>query len=202
MAIKKDIEFLFEIGSMRFLERTWKRFLNNDFANVTEHTFRVMWISMMLAKYEKAKDINKVILMALLHDVPESRTGDVNYLYRCYTERKEKQAFDDIFRGTSMSEDIRVIWKEYEERKTLESKIVKDADILDVELELCEQRSKGDKIGEIWSKEREKKIKSQLHTKSAKKFWDEIRKADPHGWHLNGRNMFNDKKNCYINSEI
>lgn len=202
MNIKKDIDFLFEIGSMRFLERTWKRFLNNDFANVTEHTFRVMWISMMLAKYEKAKDINKVILMALLHDVPESRTGDVNYLYRCYTERNEKQAFEDIFNETSFSNEFKDIWGEYEERKTIESKIVKDADLLDVELELAEQRSKGDFIGSIWLKERDNKIKSKLHTKSAKKFWEEIRKADPHGWHLKGRNIFNDKNNHYNNSEI
>ena len=123
-------------------------------------------------------------------------------MYRCYTERKEKEAFEDVFRGTAFLEEMKDIWQEYEDRKTLESKIAKDADVLDVEMELCEQRSKGDRIGSIWSKEREKKIKSQLHTKSAKKFWEEIKKSDPHDWHLKGRNMFNDKKNQYNNSEI
>src|SRR4030042_1570302 len=123
MAIKKDIEFLFEIGSMRFLERTWKRFLGADFANVSEHTFRVIWIAMILAKYEKAKNIERIALMALIHDVSESRTGDVNYLYRCYTERKETEAFEDIFHETSIFSDIKKAWKEYEERESIESKI-------------------------------------------------------------------------------
>ena len=202
MAIKKDIEFLFEIGSMRFLERTWKRFLGADFANVSEHTFRVIWIAMILAKYEKAKNIERIALMALIHDVSESRTGDVNYLYRCYTERKETEAFEDIFHETSIFSDIKKAWKEYEERESIESKIVKDADILDVEMELAEQRSKGDIIGLIWMSERDKKIKNKLHTKSAKKFWEEIKKANPHNWHLKSRNMFNDKNNHYNNSEI
>lgn len=202
MAIKKDIEFLFEIGSMRFLERTWKRFLNVDFANVTEHTFRTMWIAMLLVKHEKAKNISKVALMALLHDIPESRTGDVNYLYRCYTKRNDQQALEDMFSGTSFSTEFNDIWKEYEKRESLESKIVKDADMLDVELELAEQRSKGDEIGSIWSEERDKHFKNKLHTKSARKFWEEIRKANPHNWHLKGRNIFNDKKNHYNNSEI
>lgn len=202
MTIKRDIDFLFEMGSMRFLERTWKRFLGADFANVSEHTFRVVWIAMILAKYEKAKNIERIALMALIHDVAESRTGDVNYLYRCYTERKENEALEDIFDKTSISDDMKKIWEEYAGRKSIESEIVKDADVLDVEMELCEQRSKGNKIGSIWSKERDKHIKSKLLTKTAKIFWEEIRKADPHSWHFNGRNMFNDKKNHYNNSEI
>jgi putative hydrolase of HD superfamily len=202
MNIKRDMEFLFEVGSMRYLERTWKRFLGADFANVAEHSFRVAWIAMVLAKHEKAKDIQKVTLIALLHDIGESRTGDVNYLYRCYTKRDEKKAFRDIFEKTSLSGDIKNIIKEYEDRKSLESKIVKDADILDVELELAEQRSKGNSIGTIWLNERDKNFRTQLHTKSARKFWDEIRKVNPHDWHLKGRNMFNDKENYYDNSEI
>ena len=38
MSIRRDTEFLFEIGCFRFLPRSWKRFLNSDFANNAEHT--------------------------------------------------------------------------------------------------------------------------------------------------------------------
>ena len=39
--LEKDLRFLYEIGTLRFVGRTWNQFLASGFANVTEHTFRV-----------------------------------------------------------------------------------------------------------------------------------------------------------------
>lgn len=50
--MQKDIDFLFEIGSLRSIARTWNEFLGKDVANVAEHTIRVAWIALTLAKYE------------------------------------------------------------------------------------------------------------------------------------------------------
>lgn len=71
---KRDIEFLYEIGCLRFIPRAWQQLLVPSGANLAEHILRVMWIAIVIAKYEKA-DIDKVIKMALVHDVSESRTG-------------------------------------------------------------------------------------------------------------------------------
>lgn len=78
----KDLDFLYEMGCIRFIQRTWKHFLNADFQNLAEHHFRVAWIALMLAKLEKAQNADKILKMALVHDLAESRTGDVNYLQR------------------------------------------------------------------------------------------------------------------------
>jgi putative hydrolase of HD superfamily len=92
MNLKRDLEFLYEVGSLRFLQRTWKQFLNPDFGNISEHIFRVTWIALILAKHEKARDHEKIIKMALIHDLPESRTGDVHYVHKLYTNHQEEKA--------------------------------------------------------------------------------------------------------------
>ncbi len=191
MDIKRDIELLYEIGCFRFLDRTWKRFLNADFANNAEHTFRIIWIALMLAKHEGNDNHEKILKMALAHDLSESRTGDVDYLSRQYVNRYEEKAIEDIFKGTICDSEIVKIWKEYEKRESIEAKIVKDADNLDVELELKEQEERGHSVGSIWKENRRELIIPRLYTQSAKKFWDEIYNSNPHDWHLKGKNRFN-----------
>lgn len=190
MNTKRDIELLFEIGCLRYIDRVWKRFLNHDCSNLSEHIFRVAWIAITLAKYHKGVNLEKVVIMALAHDIAESRTGDVDYLSRQYVHRKEKDAIQDMLEGT-INEDIVKLLEEYEQRKSLESKIVKDADTIDLTLEIVENRYKGHSIGTIWDKNRKKYVYPTLFTKIAKKFWNEINKSNPHDWHLNGRNRFN-----------
>ena len=34
--MKHDINFLFEMGNIRFMDRMWKRFLRDDFANFAD----------------------------------------------------------------------------------------------------------------------------------------------------------------------
>lgn len=187
---KRDIEFLFEVGCLRYMPRTWKRFFNPDVANNTEHTLRVIWIALLLSEYEDVRDKEKVLKMALIHDLTESRTGDVDYLSRQYTERKEDKAIGDIFKDTAFEKELLALWREYEQRKNIEARIVKDADNLDVELELAEQESRGHSVGAIWSGQRKKLVYPKLYTNSAKKLWNKIHQSEIHDWHLNANNRF------------
>lgn len=186
--IRRDVDLLFEVSNFRNIDRVWKQFLNPDAANVAEHTFRMTWIAMTIAKYEQGADINKIVKMALMHDISESRCGDVHYLSRQYVVRREDEAMKDIFHGTSLEKEILDLSKEYEERKTLESKIVKDADNLDVHLELKEFAAKGHSLGTVWNKSRNVFVYPRLFTPTARRLWDEISKADIHGWHHFSKN--------------
>lgn len=185
--IKRDVELIHEIGCMRFLSRTWRQFLTKDFANVSEHTLRVIWTAMIIAKREKA-DVNKVIKMALIHDVPESRATDVHYLSRMFVKRDEEKAIHETLEGTSMEEFID-IWKEYEKRDSIEAKIVKDADNLDVDIELEEQHAKGNNLKKVWHEMRQR-VAKKLYTETAKEIWKQLQESDPHSWHLTGSNRF------------
>lgn len=190
MTIKRDLEFLYEVGTLRFLERKWRQFLNPNFQNITEHKFRVVWIAMILAKHEKVKNIEKIIKMALIHDLAESRTGDADYVGRQYNERNEELAIEDMLEGTSLKDEFLSLVKEYEERKTIEAKIVKDADNLDVDLELQEQEAQGHTLKKVWSKMRGTAVYDRLFTAAAKKLWKQIQTSNPHDWHVNARNRY------------
>ncbi|MBI3630828.1 MAG: HD domain-containing protein [Candidatus Sungbacteria bacterium] len=190
METKRDIEFLYEVGSFRHMKRMWQRFLNPDFQNNTEHSFRVAWIALALAAQEKTGNHEKILKMALAHDLSESRCGDVDYVARLYTKRDEHTAVKDIFADTSLGEEFTELVGEYEKRECLEAKIVKDADHLDVEFELREQGTRGHAIGGILQTRRDESVYPKLSTESARRMWRDIRVSNPFDWHLLGVNRF------------
>lgn len=181
----RDLQLLFELGTLRHVPRTWNQFGDPGFANVSEHVFRMAWIAMVLAKREGA-DVAKVLRMAMVHDVTESRTGDVHMLTRRYVERDDKKAADHMFAETSLADDAQSLLKEYAERATLEAKIVKDADLLDVDMEIRELQAKGGKYPARWDEKRTQVAATELHTESARAMWKELYAADPFAWYADG----------------
>lgn len=190
-SLKRNLEFLYEMGWLRFIPRSWQRFLNPDFQNLAEHHLRVAWISLILAKMENVKNTDKIMKMAIMHDIAESRTGDVDYLQRQYVKKDDDMGMKDILEETLLEDEFLGLWKEYEEKKSIEARIVKDADGLDVDFELKEQESKGNPLRKHWRNSRKFAVRNRFYTKSAKKIWNLIQKSDPHSWHTTGRNRYN-----------
>lgn len=73
--MKRLINFLFEIGSLRKIPRAHKTSLMSEDPtdNIASHSYRVTHIGYLLAKLEGV-DANKVVLMTLFHDVEETRS--------------------------------------------------------------------------------------------------------------------------------
>ena len=190
-SIDRDIEFLYEMGTLRFASRTWNQFLNPSAQNLTEHTLRVVWIALVIAKHEGVVDTSKVMKMALVHDISESRSVDVNYVSRQYADRHEDKAIQDTLVGTALTEEFLPIWEEYEKKDCLEAKIVKDADNLDVDFELKELEAMGNKLGEALQPTREYVAETKFYTDTARKIWKSLQGSNPHAWHMLGKNRFN-----------
>jgi len=188
MNMRADINFLFEMGTLRHVRRTWNQFGGLSMANDAEHTFRVAVLAWLIAEREGV-DTNQVLKMAIVHDMTEIRTGDVNMVSRLYAVRKEEEAINDQTEEVAMQDEMRALWRECEERKTKAAKIVKDADNLDIELELMESMARGEVFSRALQKKREA-IRDKLFTKTAKQLFDEIRVADPNEWVLEGKNRF------------
>ena len=192
MSLQRDFEFLYEMGCIRNIARTWKQMLGTNFANVAEHTFRLAWIALVLAKMEGGDlDTGKIVKMALVHDITESRTGDVHYVSRLYTTRNERLAIEDMLKGTSVQDEMMEIWEEYEKRESKEARIVKDADTLDVDLELHEQAANGVTLEKELHSMREENVLPRFYTESGKKVFKEMMETNVHDWHTNGRNRHN-----------
>src|SRR5689334_12627107 len=111
-ALVRDIDFLFEVGCLRHLQRTWQQFLGIQFANVSEHTLRVIWIALILAQYEGYTDTGYLVKLALVHDLAESRSVDVHYVSRQYAKRDEEGAIKDTLANTVVGEEFLTLWKE------------------------------------------------------------------------------------------
>ncbi len=191
MVKNRDLELLYELGAIRFIPRAWKQFFNADFENLAEHHFRVAWLGMILAKMENKGDTGKIVKMALVHDITESRTGDVHAIARQYTKRDEQLAMEDMLNNTSLKIEFEQLWHEYEDRKTMEAKIVKDADWLDIDLEIVEQLARGHSSLRVWLPQR-KLVYKRFYTKAAKKLWTAIHNSDPFDWLLHARSRFNE----------
>lgn len=161
--------------------------------NVAEHSFRVAWLALLLAQTEKA-DASKVLKMALVHDIVESRTGDTDYLMRPYVIRNDEKAIKDILRGTSLEKQYLKLFEEYEKRQSLEAKIVKDSDTLDVDLEIREQEARGMKPIRAWHGYRREGNYKKLFTKSARKIWEEIQSSNPQDWHTKADHRYKSRK--------
>ncbi|MFH1276280.1 MAG: HD domain-containing protein, partial [Candidatus Woesearchaeota archaeon] len=187
--MEKDIDLLYELGTMRFIKRAWCHFLTPEFANLAEHSFRVAWIAMLIAKKERA-DTGKVAKIALVHDLSESRSCDAHYLAKLFVKRDEAGAISRSLEGTSL-EDLKQLWLEFENRTSMEGRIVRDADTLDIDLELQEQAVKGNKLKEIWKRDR-RVTYEKLHTETAKKMWLLMQETNPHAWHTK-ENIFSEK---------
>jgi len=182
--MNNNINFLFEIGTMRNVPRAWRQHLGLDCASVHEHSYRVIWLALMLARMEGGVDENKVMRMALIHDISEIRTSDLGYIQKVYTKADDNQAAHDSLAQTILADFYTDTFKEYEERKSLEAKIVKDADNLDIDLELKELEERGSKLPAKFQEFRKLVRNEKLYTQSAKKVWDEIQATDVSDWHL------------------
>jgi len=182
---KSDINFLYEMGNIRLIDRMWRRFHTKDFANLADHHFRVFWIAMVIAGHENdgTLDTGRIAKMCLLHDIAESRAGDVDYISRQYVERNEELAINDMLDSTSVKEEFLALWQEYEDRQTLESKIAKDADNLDVDFELAEQAASGNRLQHVKAEMREQVAERKLYTATAKAMYEQLKSSDPHDWH-------------------
>lgn len=192
---KRDIDFLFEVGSLRNVPRAWQQILSGRVQNISEHVFRTTLIAWVIALEEKA-DVNKVLKICLIHDIGESRAGDIAFMHRDYVTRNEELAEEHIFQETALESEAHALLKEYGERQTLEAKIVKDADNLDVDLELKELSKIGDTAAKGMQDDHRPEVREKkLYTDTAKRMWDEIQKTDPNNWHQNltGRWIRSDK---------
>ena len=153
-----------------------------------------MSIITMLAPKSLASqlDVARCTKMALVHDMAESLVGDitpVDGIDKVEKSRRESETIDFISRGLlgglpssypTVGEDLRALWHEYEEGKTLEARFVHDVDKLELMLQMVEyERRHRINLGEFsWVGERvqldEVKEWVQDLLRERCRFWDEV----------------------------
>jgi len=186
---KQIVNFLYEVGTMRKLPRIHQQLLlSQDLSdNIATHSYRVSLIAWFLSKLENA-DPYKTMMMAFIHDIKEVRSGDHNYIHKKYVKIFEEEISKDQL-GCLPFKDLLDFMNEFEERKSKEAIIAKDADLIDQMLLLKEYTHQGNKEAEIWlTGKGNDNINIQyqsLKTESAKKLGKEILEGKVSEWREN-----------------
>lgn len=147
---RRMAHFLFEVGTMRKLPRMHRQTLLTDDTSdtIASHSYRVALIAWLLAKAEGV-DPYKVVMMALLHDIAEARTGDHNWVHKRYVKVFDREVSEEQL-GTLPWPDLKQLIDEYQARKTKEAIITKNADLLDQILLLREYEWQGNREASVW----------------------------------------------------
>lgn len=156
---KRIADLLFEAGILNKTPRTGYRFLGSGRQSVAEHLYRTALIGYCLCRLRGGVDPLRVVLMCLVHDLPETRTGDQNYVYKRYVEVKEEEALKDMVRGTPFGEFVELL-QEFNRGESPEAQVARDADQLDLILELKEQKDLGNPYASEWLRYALKRIKT------------------------------------------
>jgi len=187
--MKQLINFLFEVGMLKKTPRTGYQFLGSGRESVAEHSFRTAVIGYLLSKQEPDADTYKVTLMCLFHDFHEARTGDHNYVNKKYVSVDEDRAVQDLSRDLPFGNDIISLTREFNEGDSLEARISRDADQLDLILELKEQQDLGNRSAKDWLGYALKR----LQTDNAKELAEEAMRTEYTDW------WFEKKSDWWIN---
>lgn len=154
---------LIELQRLKRLDRTgWTlRGLPNGTESVAAHSFGVSVTAMMLADEIIARGVElnteRVLRMALLHDWAETRVGDMprtatHYFGAAARKLAEGQAFADIVAGAGPGEAAyQKLIDDYEQRQSIEARVVKAADIIDLLVQAYALERAGAKgLDEFW----------------------------------------------------
>ncbi len=129
-----------------------------DAESVSDHSYGVAFVALTLASFvEEDVDTTKLLTLALIHDLPEAILGDIpapagEYLPSDAKERAEGSVLATLLEGLPQLRDWRTWWREYEEQTTVEARLVRDADQLDLLLQafVYEQTTGNRWLEEFW----------------------------------------------------
>lgn len=146
-------DFVHELGHLKNVERAgWKLAGITEVESVAEHTFRVALIGAMLAHLDGA-DPARTALLCLLHDLPETRIGDIPSVGKKYLSISEDvDVAGDQLRGlpSGIAALLHNLALEYRERETHEAKLAKDADRLECLAQAIEYTAAGHRGASSW----------------------------------------------------
>lgn len=132
--LQKQMEFIIEVDRLKDIIRQTHLTNGERKENDAEHSWHLALMAVFLSEYSKEPvDVLQVIKMVLIHDLVEIDAGDT-YLYdeagNGTKAAREQKAAERIFHilPEDQAEELFGLWREFEERKTPESKFANTLD--------------------------------------------------------------------------
>jgi putative hydrolase of HD superfamily len=153
------LDLLLTANRLKITPRTgWAVRGITDFESVADHSHGVAFVSLLLCDLVPGEfDRAKVLTMAILHDLPESVTGDLSLggsrlLPEGAKAGMESRAMDELISEQEFGTSWRQTWDEFEALDSPEAKLVRDADRIDLLTQaLTYERAQGTvNLEEFW----------------------------------------------------
>lgn len=175
--IKNQIKFIMVIDEMKNIFRRNLLIDGSRRENDAEHSWHLAMMAVILEEYsEKKVDIERVIKIALVHDLIEVYAGDTfAYDAKGNEDKYEREvaAAEKLFGilGGEQGAEIRALWDEFEEMETPESRYANAIDRLQPLILNYMTDGHTWKMGDV-------------HSTQIYKRMDIIRTATPELWHI------------------
>ena len=155
------VETLLRIDPMWDLPRTgWLLRGVRPCESIAEHSYGVAFVTMLLVdalreEGEQPVDGERALRMALLHDIGEARTGDVPMPQKTESVARALHALEAEIVEGMVAPTLAERWREAEAGESLEARIVKAADKIQLMAKARAYRAQGrGDLSEFWENDR------------------------------------------------
>jgi putative hydrolase of HD superfamily len=125
-------------------------------------------------------DAFRLVRMCLVHDLLESRTGDLNLVQKQYVISDEKKAKEAMVKNIPFGQEMAELLAEFEKGETLEARLARDADQLSFILDLKSLSDMGHLPARKWLNF----VIQRLVTPTGKKIAETILATEQDAWWL------------------
>ena len=152
------LEIILECNELKTIPRMgWRvRGVTNG-ESVAEHSYAVALVSMLLAdRLGIEVDREKLLMIALIHDLPEHMLGDIHapasrILGEDVKEAAELRIMERLFSELEGGGDYVALWKEFAERSSVEGRIVRAVDKLEMFTQAYQYECAGNRmLDDFW----------------------------------------------------
>lgn len=162
------LELLEAIHHLKVLPRTGWLFAGvRQPESVAEHSYATCWLALLLAEtinqdWRQAGltaplDINRVVLIALVHDLAESLVTDLpkrttQLIGKATKHAAEAQAMQELLHTMPNREHYLALWHEYVEAASPEGRLVRDVDKLEMVYQALRYEATGQRnLDDFWA---------------------------------------------------
>ena len=135
------LRFFHEAGELKNLMRTgWTRYEIPRPESVADHTYRMVLMAMALGA-RAGLDTLRLIMLCVVHDLPEALTGDITPHDGVSDEEKhkrEEKALRDLVQDIPDGDAYIELWMEYEAQETPEARMAYQIDKLEMAIQARE----------------------------------------------------------------
>lgn len=176
--MERIAQLLFEAHSLKRLPRSGYQFLGVGRESVAEHSYTTTFIAYVLSQMVPEADACKLMTMCLVHDLPEARIGDLNYVQKFYIQADEKAAVDEMAEGLPFGDDLKSLIDEFNRGESLEACLAHDADQLAFLIELKHLADLGYAAPPTWIPH----VRQRLRTPAGKSLADALMATRAEKW--------------------